>query len=146
MLTMKSWFGTHKVTISLDRYANNGNLYLGLTCYDDGYPEPYSDLTVNLHNLSKPNLAYIDTNNNGEGIIEFLVENKLGHVTGNVFRSGYCIYPEFEFDMKEVEKHTKLTEEEEEELMEKCNHYEEDKFYSPSNPWDAPGMKVSDFI
>ena len=24
--------------------------------------------------------------------------------------------------------------------------YDEEKSYGPSNPWDAPGMKISDFI
>lgn len=106
-LTLNAWGSNHKITLHTNHYAENGNLYIGLVCWDEGFPEPWSDLTVNLSKKCKPNCAFIDTNNNGEQIIDWLENNNLGMYTGNFEISGYCIYPEFEFDMNTVNKYVK---------------------------------------
>ena len=49
--------------------------------------------------------AYIDINDNGNEIIDWLITNKLGKLTGRICHSGFCMYPEFEFDMDEVQKY-----------------------------------------
>ena len=87
------------ITFYLDNYLQNGNLYVGMITHEEGYPEPWSDLTVNLGVECKANCAYIDTNNNGDAIIAWLCENNLGYPTGHMRPSGFCIYPEFEFNM-----------------------------------------------
>lgn len=104
-LNLNAWGNNHQITLETNTYAENGNLYVGLICWDDGFPLPWSNLTVNLGAKCKPNCSFIDTNNNGDGIISWLEANKLGKLTGRTKASGYCIYPEFEFDMDEVNKY-----------------------------------------
>ena len=79
-------------------------------CYEggvklDGYYEPWSVLTVNLMEKCKSNCAFIDTNNNGDDIIFWLTKNNLGKLTDRFAQSGFCIYPEFEFNMDELNKY-----------------------------------------
>ena len=84
----------------------NGWPALSLESPDNG--ELYTVLTVNLEEspaFGIPDKAFIDTNNNGDEIIEWLKANNLGKETGRMAASGWCIYPEFEFDMNEVEKY-----------------------------------------
>ena len=104
-LNLRAWGADHPVTFKTSNYANNNNLYIGIVCWDEGFPEPWSDLTVNLTKKCKPNCAFIDTNNNGDAIIDWLEENNLGMQTGNFEVSGFCIYPEFEFNMEEIGKY-----------------------------------------
>ena len=89
----------HPITFNIDSYLQNGNLYVGMITHEDGYPEPWSDLTVNTGLPCLENCAFIDTNNNGNEIIEWLVNNNLGHLTGCMTISGFCVYPEFEFNI-----------------------------------------------
>ena len=81
-------------------YANNGNLYVGILEEEDGYYVPWSDLTVNLNRKCKPGCAFIDTNNNGDEIEDWLMKNNLAYPTGRLEVSGWCIYPEFKFNME----------------------------------------------
>ena len=46
MLILNKWGSDHKISLGLATYAENGNLYVGLISHDEGYPEPWSDLTV----------------------------------------------------------------------------------------------------
>ena len=96
----------HPITFKLNSYLQNGNLYVGLVTHEAGYPEPWSDLTVNLSVKCEENCAFIDTNNNGDEIIEWLLNNNLGLLTGRVKRSGFCLYPEFIFFPDELLKCT----------------------------------------
>ena len=105
-LTLNAWGTAHQISFRLSNYAENNNLYVGLICYDDGYPEPWSDLTVNLSVKCAENCAFIDTNNNGKSILEWLVLNELATPTGRTCQSGFCIYPEMKFDMDELMKYT----------------------------------------
>lgn len=70
-----------------------------LLCRSEYGLEPYSRLTVNLGNKLPPDTAYIDSNNNGEEIMNWLIEKRLGKPTGNWGHSGFCSYPEFKFDI-----------------------------------------------
>ena len=104
-LILNAWGNDHEISFRLNNYANSGNLAVEMVCWDDGYPEPWSILTVNLTKKCKPNCAFIDINNNGEYITTWLESNNLGMETGNFEISGYCIYPEFEFNMEELNKY-----------------------------------------
>lgn len=100
------WGNTQEINFSIEKYASNGNLAIQIWSRDEyGDLEPWSMLTVNLTKKCKPNCAFIDTNNNGEHIVEWLEKNNLGMPTGNFEVSGFCIYPEFEFNMREIKKH-----------------------------------------
>lgn len=105
MLILNRWGKSHPITFELANYVENGNLYVGMITNYEGYPEPYSSLTVNLSVKCKPNRAFIDTNNNGNEIISWLEQNGLGHCTGNLMPSGWCVYPEFEFNMDALMEH-----------------------------------------
>lgn len=98
-LTLNKYGSEHPVTFEINHYLQNGNLYVGLVTHEHGYHMPWSDLTVNLGTPCKANRAFIDVNNNGMEIIDWLVDNNLGHVTTRERTSGFCIYPEFEFNM-----------------------------------------------
>ena len=106
-LNLDAWGTTHKITFEINSYRENDNLAIGMLCWDEeyGWAEPWSMLTVNLSIKCAPNCAFIDTNNNSDSIIYWLTNNKLGKLTGRVVQSGFCIYPEFEFDMDEVKKY-----------------------------------------
>lgn len=107
MINLKKYGKNHPMTFELNNYLDNGSLYVGLLTNEEGYPEPWQNLTVNLDasRWCKPNCAYIDTNNNGDEIIDWLEKNGLGHETGRIAASGWCFYPEFEFNMEALKKH-----------------------------------------
>ena len=130
MLTLNKYGTEHPMTFTLDSYVDNGNLYVGLVTHEDGYPEPWSDLTVNLGIKCKANCAFINTNNNGNEILYWLIENGLGNVTDRLESSGYWIYPEFEFNMEMLCKYTDMDETEIQEVLSETN--------VPSY-WDGPG-------
>ena len=107
MINMKKYGKNHPMTFQISNYANNGSLYVGLITNEEGYPAPWSNLTVNLAESSrcKANCAYIDTNNNGTMVLDWLEDNGFGKRTGNIAFSGWCMYSEFEFNMDELMKH-----------------------------------------
>jgi hypothetical protein len=93
------------MTFELNNYCENGNLYVGLITHEEGYAEPWQNLTVNLSVKCADDCAFIDTNNNGDEIMTWLVSNKLGKPTGRIKTSGWCVYPEFKFNLDELMKH-----------------------------------------
>ncbi len=104
-LSMYAWGKVHPMTFETATYLQNGNLYVGLRTNIEGYPEPWSDLTVNLGVPCKENCGFIDINNNGYGIIDWLTENELGEITGREKVSGFCVYPEFAFNMEKLKEY-----------------------------------------
>ncbi len=100
--TVKTFYGSTDVTIETATYANNGNLAIQLWC-EDG---PFATLTVNLSKKCKPNCAFVDINN-CPWAEEFISRYSLGIPTGNMQTSGFCCYPEYEFDLDAVNKYTK---------------------------------------
>lgn len=105
MINLLKYGANHPMTFKLNNYCENDNLYVGLITNEDGYPEPWSNLTVNLSIKCADDCAFIDTNNNGEEIIDWLVKNNLGKPTGRIKASGWCVYPEFKFNIDELMKH-----------------------------------------
>lgn len=96
----------YEVKIIVSNYVKTGNLYVGLmNKAPEGYWERYIDLTVNLKEPLPENFSYIDTNNAGEDILNWLMENNLGVITGEYGYSGYCSYPKFEFNIDELKKY-----------------------------------------
>lgn len=87
------------VYLRRDTYANNGRLAV---CIVDKDKCTVGLVTVNLSTpLSAPhnNLAFVDENNL-PGIGLFLLQNNIAKPTGNFACSGFCIYPEYEFDLR----------------------------------------------
>lgn len=85
----------------------NGRLALTLITVENGInTEVYGVPTVNIDEpLSNNYCQFIDTNNFGEDIIDFLIRNNFGKLTNKFGHSGFCTYPEFEFDKKIVKEH-----------------------------------------
>ena len=79
------------------RTYSNGNLALAMHIHTDDGWEPWNILTVNLGFLLEKDTAYIDTNNNGESVLAWIIRNKLAVPTGKTARSGYCTYPQYRF-------------------------------------------------
>ena len=101
----EAWGKNRELCIEAGRYSMGGGLALQL--YEKtGYVElePYATLTVNLpgHSSGK-NCAFVDTNNFPDAP-RLISENRLGRPTGDFGYSGYCTYPEFEFDPAALEK------------------------------------------
>ena len=111
-LKLDAWGRTHEITLEIHKYSSNDNLAIQMMCWDEElFPEPWSMLTVNLDVKCRPNCAFIDTNNNGRSIVDWLISNNLGKTTGMVRASGWCIYPEFEFNMDELMKYVEASDE-----------------------------------
>lgn len=83
-----------KLEVRPGYYPDNRTLRIGL--YEDW--ESYGALTRNLDVPLERNCAYIDVNNMGEDIIEVLEKGGFGKRTGCKCRSGYVLYPEFQFN------------------------------------------------
>lgn len=86
------------------RYAYGG-LSLSLFELQKDMAEPFADITVNLPDCrTGAYCAFVDTNNfpQAEQIIKTY---RLGIPTGRTGCSGFCTYPEYAFDMREVRKY-----------------------------------------
>ena len=99
--TLNSWGRDYPVYFTKDNYTDGNKLYVGLLTDADGFLEPYADVTVNVEDFTpkNENCALIDTNNLGNDIVFWLQKNGLGHSTARWGYSGFCSYPEFEFNM-----------------------------------------------
>ena len=96
-------------------YQDNGRL--ALTLLDTEYMELYAVLTVNIHdNLSNERCAFLDTNNCGDYVVSWLETHNFGKWTGRWGLSGFCSYPEFEFNQEIIDKYNIKKEFEFEEL------------------------------
>lgn len=86
----------YPIQLSISTYPN-GNLAIPMTAWNNGKPEPWNVLTVNLGRPMKKNHAFIDTNNNGNDILAWIVRHGLAVPTGVFSTSGFCCYPEYRF-------------------------------------------------
>lgn len=104
-INWNAWGTNHPISFRLSNYVDNHNLYVGMVTHEEGYPEPWSDLTVNLGVKCAENCAFIDINNNSDRIVEWLITNKLAALTGRIQQSGFCVYPEVKFNITELMKY-----------------------------------------
>lgn len=86
--------GDYDIRLVFKRYAQNGNLCIGLVMTDTG--EPFSTITVNIEKLPEGYFC-VDTNN-GPHYEAFLIENNIGTPVGTSLASGYCTYPIYELN------------------------------------------------
>lgn len=93
--------GEYDVSLEISRYLNNGCIYIGLVTNEEGFPEPYGDLTVNLEGRVPDYCGYVDLNNMPE-LEKFMEENDLGEFTGLTKRSGFCEYPLYMFNVDKL--------------------------------------------
>ena len=98
--TVKTQFGEYEVSTEVTTYANNGTLAIQLWC-EDG---PFAVLTVNISDAHREGCQYVDTNN-CPWAEQFIHDYNLGEPTGNYGMSGFCFYPEYKFNIEEIEKY-----------------------------------------
>lgn len=93
---------THPIELQRMKYVSNNNLAVHMVTHEAGYPEAWSNLTVNLDDNLDDDCGYVDTNNNGEEILSWIEENGIGVPTGRIGYSGWCAYPEYRFDLRKM--------------------------------------------
>ena len=99
------WGHVFDTCILKDSYAMGGSLALELYDTEEGEPQPYASITVNIPGYEhEENCAFVDVNNFPESL-NLISEYKLGEPTGLMGVSGFCTYPEYRFDMKEIDKY-----------------------------------------
>ena len=96
-------YGQEELFLQVDGYGEDDNLYIGLCHLEDGCPESFADLTVNLRfaPLNNINEAYIDHNFSKEKL-RFIRQHKLGKILPDTASSGYCIFQKVAFDLKKL--------------------------------------------
>lgn len=95
MYTKFEKFIIHEVVYST--YSTTGNTAIQLMNYNEG---PIACATVNVIPLPR-NMIAIDTNNNGEQIVDWLLENEI--IIGKqlqTVQSGYCTYPVYRLNLR----------------------------------------------
>lgn len=93
----------YQIQLSVSTYQN-GNLAITMTDWSSGEPEPWNVLTVNLGVALSKDCAFIDTNNNGNDILSWIIRYGLAVPTGRKAVSGFCSYPEYRFRPSKLEE------------------------------------------
>ena len=99
--TLNAWGEQYEITLVKNHYDNNGTLAIHMYTVKNGeIDEPWQNLTVNLRESEYfgGNAQFVDTNNNGEEIIGWLVANGIAKETGITASSGWCEYPLMVFE------------------------------------------------
>ena len=103
MLNYRLYDEDFNIGLWMDEYTTNGNTAVIMLCKDEeGYVEPFADLTVNIIDLPKDEAA-IDTNDL-TGITEWIEQNKIGAPTGRYITSGFCSYPIYKLNLENIKK------------------------------------------
>lgn len=93
--------GDSEVQLEIQQYADNGRIAISMITDEEGYPELFGSLTVNIDAPAPDYCGYLDTNNlsNAE---KFVTEHGLGEFMGLTGRSGYCEYPLYLFHAEKL--------------------------------------------
>lgn len=98
---LKMYDETYKVYLAKGKYTNNKTIAVEIIAVDsEGFEEPFASLTRNIPcdcGLANDTMQFIDTNNLGNGIINWLVKNNIAKPTGLAWPSGFCMYFLYEF-------------------------------------------------
>lgn len=95
LLPYEKYGSTHQIQLAVTSYVG-GNLAIQMVAWEDGYPEPWASLTVNLDGKRQKDCAFIDTNGDPDFPV-WIIRNGLAVPTGILQRSGSCEYPEYRF-------------------------------------------------
>ena len=95
LLPYERYGSTHQIQLTVASYVG-GNLAIQMVAWEDGSPEPWASLTVNLEGKRQKDCAFIDTNGDPDFPI-WIIRNGLAVPTGAIQRSGFCEYPEYRF-------------------------------------------------
>lgn len=101
-IKFRHWNKDYNINFEVTSYVDDGGLAIVMHC--EG--EPFATLTVNLEDFpTYGNKAFVDINNLGEEIINWIEENNIGVRTSRLGFSGFCVYPEVDFNLDEINKH-----------------------------------------
>lgn len=111
---LKAYGGTYKIALRKGTYNSNETLAVEMVLVNSKgkMAEPWNMLTVNINGsdiYANDIHAFIDTNNNGNEIVDWLVENDIAERTNISGNSGWCVYPLVKFkqqalaEMPEIE-------------------------------------------
>ena len=92
--------GETQVTFDIQQYTN-GAIFIGLMCNEDGYEEPFGNVTVNFPDATPNYCGYLNVNNMPD-IEKFITDNDIGEFTGFTQRSGFCEYPLYLFNVDKL--------------------------------------------
>lgn len=96
-------FGEYELTATVCSYATNGRLAVDLLCKEEDFWIPYAFLTVNLpEEPLQVNEAFIKDFDEGTGLLDFVLKNKLGTLCPEQGHSGFCTYSKIAFDMDKL--------------------------------------------
>ena len=80
--------GETQVTFDIQQYMNNRAMFIGLMCNEDGYEEPFGDVTVNL-SVAAPNYCgYLNVNDMPDIEIVDLENDTMQDTDSGNFHSG----------------------------------------------------------
>lgn len=101
---------TWDIILRRSTYQVDNSLAIMMYKVNDGAVKgPWGVLTVNLsaagNTVSSPDAAFVDTNNNGEEIMDFIIQNGIGEPTGRYGHSGWCTYPEVKFNINDIKEY-----------------------------------------
>lgn len=91
-------YNEEEVTIQYSNYFQTNKLAVTLL---DEHEQIYDVISVNLvdEELTNKNCAFVDTNNMPKAE-EFLKKYNIAKPTGKFGHSGFCVYPEYEFNLE----------------------------------------------
>lgn len=90
---------TYQVMLQVSAYRQ-GNLAIQMMVELDGKLELWNTLTINFQGHREHNCAFIDTSNNGQDILAWIIRHGFAVPTGRKIGSGFCEYPEYRFREK----------------------------------------------
>lgn len=93
---LENYGKVYPITLEINSYLG-GNLAIQMVSWEEGTPELWSFLTVDLDGVREKDCAFIDVNDNGEAILAWIIRYGLAVPTGVRKKSGYCSYPEYRF-------------------------------------------------
>ena len=97
---LKVWGEEYKIKLNRSTYCYNDSL--AIICYTDEQEE-FAILTTCINEKPNNNCAFVDTNNCAWAE-KFLQENNIATPTGRMGESGFCFYPEYKFNIDEIEE------------------------------------------
>ena len=101
----ETFYGEHDVYFIIE---DADELSLSLVDIDDGWPEPYCDVTVHVPGASacRPDEAYVKTWSENEGLGRWLEENEIATRTGIQVRNGFVTIDQYKFDLDKVRENS----------------------------------------
>lgn len=104
-------FGPITVALKQQAYLNNKRLAVEVVTFQDGVDVQYAIVTKNFPEevVSGPKCGFFDINNYGY-IFKWMLAEGICIPTGRFANSGFCIYPEVEFDLDVMQNGDSLEE------------------------------------